>query len=210
MLVPSISGGRGAVARAEPLPALERILNGIRRESPDVVFIDCRTGFSAMSASVLFHLAGLAVVFLPLRDQAWDGVDVLLQGIAAARAHRDNKPGLLFVPSIVPPSEAWRERLHRYLAKLRTQYVEYLSRERWKFPKRAGPVRARCLGGTDPHQTEQPGEVLVACLNDRHLQRRLPQPAPPWRSHQRYFQGGRQAKRQSPTSRTATGNPART
>lgn len=105
------------------LSPLERILDGLRPESPDVVFIDCRTGFSAMSASVLFHLADLVVVFLPLTDQVWEGVDVLLQGIAAARAHRNNKPGLLFVPSMVPPGEAGRERLHRYLAKLRTNYV---------------------------------------------------------------------------------------
>ena len=108
------------------LSPLERILDGLRQESPDVVFIDCRTGFSAMSASVLFHLADLAVVFLPLTDQVWDGVDVLLQGIAAARAHRDNRPALLFVPSMVPPAEAGQERLHRYLAKLRTKYVNRL------------------------------------------------------------------------------------
>jgi hypothetical protein len=108
------------------LSPLERILDGLRRENPDVIFIDCRTGFSAMSASVLFHLADLAVVFLPLTDQIWDGVDVLLSGIAAARAHRDNKPGLLFVPSMVPPGEAGRERLHRYLVKLRAKYVASL------------------------------------------------------------------------------------
>lgn len=109
------------------LSPLERILSSLRQENPDVVFIDCRTGFSAMSASVLFHLADLAVVFLPLTDQVWDGVDVLLQGVAAARAHRDNKPALLFIPSMVAPGDAGRERLHRYLAKLRTKYVNCLN-----------------------------------------------------------------------------------
>src|SRR5207247_5661799 len=82
---------------------LERILDGLRQEDPDVIFIDCRTGFNGMSASVLFHLADLAVVFLPLTDQVWDGVEVLLQAVAAARTKRDNKPGLLFVPSMVAP-----------------------------------------------------------------------------------------------------------
>jgi MinD-like ATPase involved in chromosome partitioning or flagellar assembly len=48
------------------LSPLERVLDGLRKENPDVVFIDCRTGFNAMSASVLFHLSDLAVIFLPL------------------------------------------------------------------------------------------------------------------------------------------------
>jgi hypothetical protein len=109
------------------LSPLERILNGLRQENPDVIFIDCRTGFSGMSASVLFHLADLAVIFLPLTDQVWDGVDVLLQGIAAARAHRDNKPGLLFIPSMVAPGDAGRDRLNRYLAQLGTRYHKCLN-----------------------------------------------------------------------------------
>jgi MinD-like ATPase involved in chromosome partitioning or flagellar assembly len=109
------------------LSPLERILGGLRQENPDVVLIDCRTGFSGMSASVIFHLADLAVVFLPLTDQVWDGVDVLLQAIAAARSKRDNKPGLLFVPSMVPPGEAGREKLHQQLAKLSSRYSKYLN-----------------------------------------------------------------------------------
>jgi hypothetical protein len=109
------------------LSPLERILNGLRQENPDAVFIDCRTGFSGMSASVLFHLADLAIVFLPLTDQVWEGVDVLLQGVAAARARRDNKPALLFIPSMVPPGDAGRERLQRYVARLRTKYASHLN-----------------------------------------------------------------------------------
>ena len=111
------------------LSPLERILNGIRQENPDIIFIDCRTGFSGMSASVLFHLADLAVIFLPLTDQVWDGVDVLLQGVAAARTHRDNKPALLFVPGMVLPGEAGRDKSQRYLDKLREKYIQRLNIE---------------------------------------------------------------------------------
>jgi cellulose biosynthesis protein BcsQ len=109
------------------LSPLERILVELRQEKPDVVFIDCRTGFSGMSASVIFHLADLAVIFLPLTEQVWDGVDVLLQAVAAARSKRDNKPGLLFVPSMVPPGEAGREKLRQHLAKLRLKYSKHLN-----------------------------------------------------------------------------------
>jgi MinD-like ATPase involved in chromosome partitioning or flagellar assembly len=109
------------------LSPLERILDGLKQDSPDVVLIDCRTGFSGMSASVLFHLADLAVVFLPLTDQVWDGVELLLQAAAAARVQRENKPGLLFVPSMVPPGEVGRDKVQRYLAKLSEQYAKYLN-----------------------------------------------------------------------------------
>jgi MinD-like ATPase involved in chromosome partitioning or flagellar assembly len=107
----------------------ERILEGLKQESPDVLFIDCRTGFSSMSASVIFHLADLAVVFLPLSDQVWDGVDVLLQAVAASRSKRENKPGLLFVPSMVPPGEAGREKLRRHLTELGSRYAKSLNIE---------------------------------------------------------------------------------
>ena len=106
---------------------LERILDGLKQEDPDVLFIDCRTGFSGTSASVLFHLADMVVVFLPLTDQVWDGVDVLLQAVAASRARRESKPGLLFVPSMVPPGEVGRDKVQRYLAKLGEKYARYLN-----------------------------------------------------------------------------------
>jgi cellulose biosynthesis protein BcsQ len=105
---------------------LERILDELRQESPDAIFIDCRTGFSGMSASALFHLADLAVVFLPLTEQVWDGVDVLLQAVAAARAHRGDRPALLFVPSMVPPGDVGRDKVQRHLEKLRAIYRKYL------------------------------------------------------------------------------------
>ncbi|MEW6667615.1 MAG: hypothetical protein AB1512_20600 [Thermodesulfobacteriota bacterium] len=112
------------------LSPLERIVDGLRLENPDVVFIDCRTGFSGMSASVLFHLADLAVVFLPLTDQVWDGVEVLLQAVAAARTHHvDNKPALLFIPSMVPPGEAGQHKMQRYLDRLSEQYHNWLNIE---------------------------------------------------------------------------------
>jgi MinD-like ATPase involved in chromosome partitioning or flagellar assembly len=108
------------------LSPLERILDGLRKENPDVVFVDCRTGFSGMSASVLFHLSDLAVVFLPLTEQVWDGVDVLLQAVASARTQRADYPALLFVPSMVPPGEVGREKTERYLAKLSEKYFKWL------------------------------------------------------------------------------------
>jgi MinD-like ATPase involved in chromosome partitioning or flagellar assembly len=106
---------------------LERIIEGlIKDEDPDVVFIDCRTGFSGMSASVLFHLSDLAVIFLPLSDQVLDGVDVLLQAVAAARIQRENKPGLLFIPSMVPPGEAGKDKVKWYGNILRDKYERLL------------------------------------------------------------------------------------
>jgi len=109
------------------LSPFERILNGLKKENPDVVFVDCRTGFSGMSASVLFHLSDLVTVFLPLTEQVWDGVEVLLQAVASARKQRENRPGLLFVPSMVPPGEAGREKVEHYLARLKEKYAEYLN-----------------------------------------------------------------------------------
>jgi len=91
------------------------------------VLIDCRTGFSGMSASVLFHIADLAVVFLALTEQIWDGVDVLLQAVAAARTKRDNRPGLLFVPSMVPSGEVGREKTRTYLTRLGAKYSTILN-----------------------------------------------------------------------------------
>jgi MinD-like ATPase involved in chromosome partitioning or flagellar assembly len=108
------------------LSPLERILDGLRKENPDVVFVDCRTGFNGMSASVLFHLSDLAIVFLPLTEQVWDGVEVLLQAVASARKQRDNRPGLLFVPSMVPPGEVGIEKVAGYIARLSDKYARYL------------------------------------------------------------------------------------
>ena len=117
----------------EPVQSpIERILDGLKKEKPDVIFIDCRTGFSGVSASVLFHHADLAVIFLPLSEQIWDGVDMLLQAVAAARTKRSKKPGLLFVPSMVPPGDTGQEKIKRYLSKLSERYDKYLPTEQVK------------------------------------------------------------------------------
>ena len=126
------------------LSPLERILDGLRKENPDVVFVDCRTGFNGMSASVLFHLSDLAVIFLPLTEQVWDGVDVLLQAVASARTQRANNPGLLFVPSMVPPGEVGREKTERYLAKLSEKYAKWLN---------VSPAKEE---GDEPDSVEEP------------------------------------------------------
>lgn len=105
---------------------LERVLGSLKEENPDVIFIDCRTGFSGMSASVLFHHADLAVIFLPLSEQIWDGVDMLLKAVAAARTNRARKPALLFVPSMTPPGPSGQEKIERYLKKLDEHYHKVL------------------------------------------------------------------------------------
>jgi hypothetical protein len=52
---------------------------------------------------------------------------VLLQAVASARIQRENSPGLLFVPSMVPPGEAGRQKVERYLAKLSEKYAKWLN-----------------------------------------------------------------------------------
>jgi MinD-like ATPase involved in chromosome partitioning or flagellar assembly len=123
--------GLGLWQESEQSP-IERILDGLKMEKPDVILIDCRTGFSGMSASVLFHHADLAVIFLPLSEQIWDGVDMLLMAVAAARTKRAQKPGLLFVPSMVPPGDTGQEKIKRYLSKLNEHYDRFLLNKRVK------------------------------------------------------------------------------
>lgn len=105
---------------------LERVLGGLRAEHSDVIFVDCRTGFSGMSASVLFHHADLAVIFVPLTDQVWDGMDVLLQAVASARSLRQQRPALVFVSSMAPAGEPGREKVKRFLAELGQRYDRFL------------------------------------------------------------------------------------
>lgn len=109
---------------------LERILEDLGTEHPDVVLVDCRTGFSGMSASVLFHHAHLAVVFVPLTDQVWDGLNVLLEAVASARTVRQQMPALLFVPCMIPSAEPGREKVKRFLVELRGRYDRFLPHAR--------------------------------------------------------------------------------
>jgi hypothetical protein len=107
---------------------LDRVLDGLRDEKVDVIFIDCRTGFNGLSASILFHHADLSVVFFPLSEQVWGGVEMLLSAAASARTVRAGKPGLLFVPSMVPPGTTGIEKTRRYVDQLRQRYLRILGR----------------------------------------------------------------------------------
>lgn len=113
--------GVGLWHEAEHSP-LERIINELHNQDIDAVFVDCRTGFNGIAASVLFHHSDLAVIFLPLSNQIWDGVDILFQATASSRMHRSNKPDLLIVPSMVPPGEVGRAKLQSYISNLKEKY----------------------------------------------------------------------------------------
>lgn len=103
---------------------LQRLLDELRdQEGPDAVFIDCRTGFSGLAATALFHVADIAVIFLPLSEQIWEGVDVLLEAARAAKSKRANHPALLFVPSMVPTGPEGRKKVDSFVQKLRDLYV---------------------------------------------------------------------------------------
>ncbi len=115
-------------ARASASP-LVRVLSDLHAtEQVDVLLLDCRTGFDGLSASVLFHTADLAVVFLPLSDQVWDGVSVLLDATRVSRAYRQGRPTLLFVPSMVPPGDAGSTQKDAFLERLAQRYGDRLGR----------------------------------------------------------------------------------
>lgn len=103
---------------------LESVLDGMRALDPDAIFIDCRTGFSGMSASVLFHHADLVIVFVPLSVQVLTGLSLLLQAASAAKTRRGNRPSILLVPAMVPPGETGRILLDRFLPQLRDVYIQ--------------------------------------------------------------------------------------
>lgn len=112
---------------AAEVSPLDRVFDGLRPEV-DVILLDCRTGFNGMSASILFHHADVAVILLPLSEQVWSGVDVLLKAAASARTNRGGRPGLLFVPSMVPPGASGQEKTERYLTQLGEAYKRILGR----------------------------------------------------------------------------------
>ena len=71
----------------------------------DAILVDCRTGFSSISATLMFHIADAVVTFTPVSPQVWEGLDILLQGLRVARSIRLGKPDVLFVPSMTPTGE---------------------------------------------------------------------------------------------------------
>lgn len=91
---------------------LARILNELQEtRRPDVILLDCRTGFSSLSATALFHAADAIVTVLPLSEQIWGGLDVLLRALEKTRQVRTDVPSLLLVPSLILPGKEGDARL---------------------------------------------------------------------------------------------------
>ncbi len=135
-------------AHTRPSP-LQRVLEELRSQvDPDVLILDCRTGFNGLSASVLFHIADLAVVFVPLSEQVWDGLRVVLEAAHAAKRLRAGRPAILLVPSLVPPGDASRALLSDFIVRLAKLYADCV-----------GPLP------TDP-DSEDPDEPVQPWLTD--------------------------------------------
>ncbi|MBL8634403.1 MAG: AAA family ATPase [Myxococcales bacterium] len=110
----------------KPTSPLSRLVRELAEAVPyDVVLLDCRTGFSGLSASALFHTSHLVVTFLPMSNQIWDGLDVLLKAARTARRRRQ-RPALLLCPTMVPPGETGRRMLAEFVPKLREKYAAVL------------------------------------------------------------------------------------
>jgi len=92
-------------------------------EGVDAILVDCRTGFSGLSATILYHMSDLVVVLFPLSDQIWEGIGILLEAARSAKVLRKNRPALLFVPSMVPAGEAGRSKTAAFLDRLRILYT---------------------------------------------------------------------------------------
>lgn len=105
---------------------LSRLVEELKTvENFDLIFLDCRTGFSALSAAALFHLADLLVAFLPLSEQIWDGLEFFLRAIKSARLHRQ-RPAVLLCPTMVPPGVTGSRMLDAFLPRLEVMYQTIL------------------------------------------------------------------------------------
>lgn len=105
---------------------LSRLVRELGEVGPfDVICLDCRTGFSGLSASALFHVADLIVTFLPLSEQVWDGLEILLRAVRASRFRRQ-LPEILLCPSMIPQGQTGRQMLDKFVPKLRDKYVKIL------------------------------------------------------------------------------------
>ncbi len=94
-----------------PNPLL-KIVDRVKEElAPQMIFLDCRTGLSGLSASAIFHISDVIVCFLPVSEQALDGFEVFLKGLKTAKLKRNSRPEILIVPSMVPDGPEGRQRL---------------------------------------------------------------------------------------------------
>jgi MinD-like ATPase involved in chromosome partitioning or flagellar assembly len=109
---------------ASPLMTLvEQIRDATEAQA---VLMDCRTGLSEIAAAAIFHVADLVVAVLPLTEQTLEGLPVLLDGIRAARSHREGRPGLLLVPSMVPDGPEGDLLRRDYVQRFREAYADHL------------------------------------------------------------------------------------
>lgn len=106
---------------------LARLIEELQRTSkPDLILLDCRTGFSSLSATALFHASDAIVAMLPLSDQIWGGLEILLRGLVQSRRVRSGLPRLLLVPSLVLPGKEGDARLETFNSRLRSSISEII------------------------------------------------------------------------------------
>lgn len=111
---------------AEGVSPLASLVKQVKDElRPQVIFLDCRTGLSGLSASALFHVADAVVCFVPVSEQSLEGLDIFLKGAKAAKLQRGGRPEILIVPSMVPEGPEGRQRLEEwFLPKIEASYLE--------------------------------------------------------------------------------------
>lgn len=104
---------------------LEMVVQQVKDElRPQIIFLDCRTGLSDLSASAMFHVADVVVCFVPVSEQALDGLEVFLKAAKAGMLKRHGRPELLIVPSMVPEGPEGRRRLDEWLVReIETRYA---------------------------------------------------------------------------------------
>ncbi|MBI5488048.1 MAG: ParA family protein [Deltaproteobacteria bacterium] len=104
---------------------LLRVIDAVRCTlAPDIILLDCRSGFGPLAATAVFHAADVALLFLPLSEQVWDGVEVFLKAAKVAKQTRSNRPALLLVPTMVPPDEGGQRLLAGFADQLANRYRE--------------------------------------------------------------------------------------
>ncbi|MDX9723017.1 MAG: AAA family ATPase [Myxococcota bacterium] len=109
---------------------LQLLVERIKEElQPQVIFLDCRTGLSGLSASALFHVADVVLCFVPVSAQALDGLELFLTGLKAAQRRRPGRPSPLLVPSMVPEGPEGQRRLADFVHELERRYAEIVLEE---------------------------------------------------------------------------------
>lgn len=97
---------------------LHQLFDDIQKEiDPDVIIIDARTGFNAMSAVALFDRADLAMICFSATDQSFAGLELIAQAIQRHRAYRGT-PDLRFVITPVPSTQVlpeWQTRTYDWI-----------------------------------------------------------------------------------------------